>query len=211
MRTFPSQSYSPGFRRGAPFPPALVLRRERPSTVKTVVERRTVRETVVHNHITQVVRQTVFRGRDTVYRLPPPMGQPRQGQEDDDRSRPTLAAQRLVRLLSIGSVRREIQPFFHTVVRNILDGEREHARSHPQETVNLVFRMFGEKRLLQTLRRLRQDEAAQTAAPAPSRALPEPEERSSRLSGEEFQALVRGVERSLERRGRLEALRQGRA
>ncbi len=211
MRAFPSQRHSTPLRRSAPFPPALVLRRERPSTVKTVVERRTVQQTVVHNHITQVVRGSLCPRRDTAPRLLPQPGPERE--EPDDRSRPTLWAQRLVRLFSVGSARRELRPFFHTVVQNVLDGERERARSHPQETVSLVLRMFGENRLLQVLQRLRQDDAGRTAAPAPppAPALPEREARGEGLSMAQFEALVRGVERSLERRARLEALRQGRA
>lgn len=211
MRAFPLQRHSPPPRHSAPLPPALILRRERRATVKTVVERRTVHQTVIHNHITQVLRGAVRPGRDTALRLPPPSGAARE--EADERSRPTLAAQRLVRLFTAGSARRELRPFFHTVVQNVLDGEREHERSHPQETVSLIFRMFGEKRLLQVLDRLRQDGAGQAAAPPPSPApaLPERAERGGGLSEAQFQALVLGVERRLERRARLEALRQGRA
>lgn len=211
MRAFPSQRHSTPPRRASPLPPALVLRRERPSTVKTVVERRTVQQTVVHNHITQVVRGAACPRRDTALRLLPRPEPERE--EADDRSRPTLAAQRLVRLFSTESARRELRPFFYTVVQNVLDGERERERSHPQETVSLVFRMFGEKHLLQVLQRLRQDEAGRAAAPAPppAPALPEREARGEGLSSAQFEALVRGVERSLEHRARLEALRQGRA
>ncbi len=178
--------------------------------VKTVVERRAVSQTVVHNHITQVVRQTVLPRRDTVYRfLPRPAGR---GPEEDDRSRPTLAARRLVRLFSAESARRELRLFFRGVVQNVLNEERETVRSRPEQAVSLVYRLFGEQYLLQTLDRLsreRQERTAVQAAPPPGP--PELEARAPRLSGAEFQALVRGVGRSLDRRARLEALRQGRA
>lgn len=192
-------------------PPALVLRRERPRTIKTVVERRPVSQTVVHNHITQVVRQTVLPRRDTVYRsLPRPTGR---GSEEDDRSRPTLAARRLVRLFSAESARRELRLFFRGVVHNVWNEERETARSRPEQAVSLVYRLFGEQYLLQTLDRLSRERQERTAvqAAAPPSGPPEREARAPRLSGAEFQALVRGVERSLDRRARLEALRQGRA
>ncbi len=211
MRTFPSQSYSPGVRRGAPFPPALVLRRERPSTVKTVVERRTVQQTVVHNHITQVVRQTLLPRQDTVYRFLPQPGTARE--ESDARSRPTLAARRLVSIFSAESARRELRPFFRTVVRDVLEEEREQIRRRPEQGVDLVCRLFGERYWLQTLERYRRETEERTAAQqhAPSPGLPEREADAPALTGAQFQALVRGVERSLERKNRLEALRGGRA
>ncbi len=191
-------------------PPALVLRRERPRTLKTVVERRTVSQTVVHNHITQVLCQKVHPRRDTVYRLLPPARTETAGEE---RSRPTLWARRLVRLFSIESARQELRPFFHTVVQNVLDGERERVKSRPEQAVSLVFRMLGETYFLQTLDRLRREgwERSAAEAAAPPSDPPEREACAPRLSGAEYQALVRGVERALERRSHLETLRRGRA
>lgn len=178
--------------------------------LKTVVERRAVSQTVVHNHITQVIRRAVFPRRDTVYRLLPA---PRPEGAGEERSRPTLWARRLVGLFSAESARRELEPFFHTVVGNVLEEERARARSHPEQGVTLVFRMLGERYFLQTLERLRREgwgqAAGEEAAPPPRP--PEPEERSLRLSGEEYRALIRGVERALERRARLEMLRGGRS
>ncbi len=212
MRPFSLRSSSAPARRNTLPPPDLVLRRDRPRVVRTVVERRAAPQTVVHNHITQVVRQTVCHRRDTVFRLLPPPG--REAEEaGEDRSRPTLAAQRLVRLFSAESARRELRPFFQTVVRNVLEEERERARSRPEQEISLVYHLFGERYLLRTLDRLRREtwEREELPAAAPSPRPPEREEDAPCLSGAEFRALVRGVERSLDRRGRLELLRQGRA
>ncbi len=210
MRPFPSRRASTPNQNEIP-PPALVLRRERPRVLRTVVERRAAPQTVVHNHIIQMVRQTVCPRRDVVTRLLSPPG--REAAVEEDRSRPTLAARRLVGLFSAESARRELRPFFQTVVRNVLEEERERMRSRPEQGVDLVCRLFGERYLLQTLDRLRRETEERPAvqAPAPPPGPPERAAEAPRLSGAEFQALVRGVERSLERKGRLEALRQGRA
>lgn len=175
---------------------------------KTVVERRLVSQTVVHNHITQVIQKEVCPRRDTVCCF-----LPRPEPEGKARARPTLAAQRLVRLFSVESARRELQPFFHGVVREVLVGARERAQSRPDRETALIYHLFGEKYLIQEFERLRRDvweRPGDQSAPAAPR--PSGKERDApRLSGAEFQALVRGVERSLERRSHLDALRQGRA
>ncbi len=125
--------------------------------IRTVVERRAAPQTVVHNHITQVIQRQVPPRRDMVYRLFPQPGE-EADTEWEERSRPTLAAQRLIRLFSTESARRELMSFFRTVVRTVLD-----------------------------------------------------EERAFHLNGAEYQALIRGIERSLNRESRLKAIRQGRA
>ncbi len=104
MRPFPSRRASTPNQNEIP-PPALVLRRERPRVLRTVVERRAAPQTVVHNHIIQMVRQTVCPRRDVVTRLLSPPG--REAAVEEDRSRPTLAARRLVGLFSAESARRD--------------------------------------------------------------------------------------------------------
>lgn len=162
-----------------------------------MVERRTVSQTVVHNHITQTVLQRVYPRRDTVLRVLSP---PTPAEESEERARPTLWAKRLVRLFSTESARRELGQFFQGVVRTVLREEGDRARSRPSQEAGLIYHLLG---------RSGPPERVEREKPAlPPRRPPQMEEtRPVPLQKEELLRLVQGVERSLERKSRWERLR----
>ncbi len=176
-------------------PPELVLRRERRREIRQVVERRIVSQTVVHNHITQKAFWRVYPRRDTVLRILSPT----KSERDEERSRPTLAARRLVRLFSAESARNELGQFFRGVVKTVLREEREVVRSHPRREVSLIYHLLREE--------VRTGRAEPSEPPPPPLRAPQEERKTLKLDGAEFRRVVRGVERALERRGRLERLR----
>lgn len=172
-----------------------------------MVERRTVLQTVVHNHITRTVYRPVCERRDTVLRL---LALPAPGREDEARSRPTLAARRLARLFSAESAKRELGQFFQGVVRTVLQDERQKALSRPGRELSLVYHLWGEGAVRETVERLCREtlERAQRP-PEPPASAPPPQGVQSE-SGPQLRALLRGIEGALARRERLEALREGR-
>lgn len=174
-----------------------------------MVERRTVLQTVVHNHITQTVYRPVCPRRDALFHL---FSQPDAAREDETRSRPTLAARRLVRLFSAESAKRELGQFFQGVARAVIREERRQVLSRPRQELSLVYHLWGGEALRETVERLSREtwERSGGAPTPPAEPAPAPERPALPASGAEFQALLRGLERSLERRGRLEALRQRR-
>ncbi len=188
-----------------------------------------------------------------------------------DASRPTLAARRMLRILSTESARQTLRPFYQQMFRELLIREREEYSGRPARSLLLVRRMLGRRQTLTTLRRfyrqtaenlegsilhslvyrryvrhiqqdggvglslryagrelavsedLRHLPAARQSPlfPRPPECEPdrEPAERRAeaapaaaaglRLSGADFQALVRGVADALGRQNRLESLRRG--
>lgn len=174
-----------------------------------MVERRTVLQTVVHNHITQTVCQPIHTRQDTLLRL---VFQPDMAREDETRSRPTLAARRLVRLFSAESAKRELGQFFQGVVRTVIREERQQVLSCPRQELSLIYHVWGEGALREMVERLSREtwERAGVVPNPPAEPASEPARPALPASGAEFQALLRGVEQSLERKGRLEALRQRR-
>ncbi len=172
-----------------------------------MVERRTVLQTVVHNHITRTVCRPVRERRDTVLRLLAP---PDPAREDEVRSRPTLAARRLARLFSAESAKRELGQFFQGVVRTVLQGEGRQVLSRPGREVSLVYHLWGEGAVRETVERLYRETLEHAGRPpGPPPSAPPPQGAQSE-GGPQFRALLRGIEGALERRERLEALREGR-
>lgn len=161
-----------------------------------MVERRIVSQTVVHNHITPKIFQQVYPRRDTVLRVLSPTPPER----EEERARPTLAARRLVGLFSAESARRELGQFFRGVVKTVLHEEREIVRSHPGREVSLIYHLLREE--------VRTGRAEPSEPAPPPRRPPQKEEtREVSLTEEDFWRVARGVERILERKGRLERLR----
>ena len=174
-----------------------------------MVERRTLLQTVVHNHITQTVCRPLCERRDTVLRL---LAQPDPAREEETRSRPTLAARRLVRLFAAESARQELGQFFQGVVRAVIRDERREVLRRPGQELSLVYHVWSERALRETVERLSRETWERAGRPpeppAPPPALPRRSDQPE--GGAKFRALLRGIEGSLERKERLEALRQGR-
>jgi len=73
--------------------------------------------------------------------------------DQDDPSRPSRTAQRLMRIFSKESARRELQPFYSSVVRNVLQEEQERYRSRPAQAISLIWNLFGRQQAFRTLTR----------------------------------------------------------
>ncbi len=174
-----------------------------------MVERRTLLQTVVHNHITKTVYRPLCERRDTVLRL---LSQPDPAREEETRSRPTQAARRLVRLFSAESARRELGQFFQGVVRTVIRDERREARRRPGQGMSLVYHVWSERALRETVERLSWETWERAGRPpnAPAPPPAPPRRPDQREGGARFRALLRGIEGSLERKDHLEVLRQGR-
>ncbi len=172
-----------------------------------MVERRTVLQTVVHNHITRTVYRPMRERRDTVLRL---LSLPAPGREDEIRSRPTLAARRLARLFSTESAKRELGQFFQGVVRTVLRDERLQVLSRPGREVSLVYHLWGEGAVRETVERLCRETLERAQRPPESPPSAPPPQSAQSEGGPQLRALLRGIEGALERRERLEALREGR-
>lgn len=96
----------------------------------------TIRQTVVHLHQT-TNRYRLDRsapagdGRtELIVRQAPAQPLP---DERFDPSRPTLIANRLLRILSTDSAQKVLQPFFHRIVQNFLEQEREVRQAGPPQ------------------------------------------------------------------------------
>lgn len=96
----------------------------------------TIHQTVVHLH--QTTQQRVFNqftaagteAAELIVRQTPTLPAPEGG---IDSSRPTLMAGRLLRILSTGSARKVLQPYFDRIVRDVLEQEREIWQSRPSQ------------------------------------------------------------------------------
>ncbi|MBD5148281.1 MAG: hypothetical protein HDT19_05825, partial [Oscillibacter sp.] len=104
-------------------PPARPIRQPVPPIIHN-----TVHQTVVHLH--QTTRRHVFNRftaagtgmAGLIIRQTPERPAP---EDRMDPSRPTLIASRLLRLLSTESAQKALVPYFHSIVRNFLEQERE--------------------------------------------------------------------------------------
>lgn len=137
----------------------LIHRRVRPAAAppprETKIIRNTVHQTVVHIHQTVLnqSRITMVRHlRRDAFLLLLPKIQPRP-RKPDYLSRPTRSAKMLVRIFSRESARRELQPFFSSVVRDVLKEEQERYRSRPTKAISLIWSLFGRPHAFRTLTR----------------------------------------------------------
>lgn len=172
----------------------------------TQIVRNTIQQTVLHLHKTAAFTQT---GREI------------------DPSRPAWTAQRLLRVLSMESARRTLQPFYRDMFRGFWTQEREAYRSRPSQALETLRRLcletvhtryttqelivLEELHYLPPVREapvhLEQQKNTSVGREAPPPA-PLPVGRF-RLEEDEFQALVRNVAGALNRQSRLERLRLG--
>jgi len=126
-------------------------------TQRKVVEQ-TVRQNVIHIHQTirqQIIRQRLVSAsylRQEAFLVMLPRER-RSGRELEDMSRPARAARRLMRIFSKESARRELQPFYSTVVRNVLREEQDRYRSRPGQAISLIWNLFGRQQAFRTLTR----------------------------------------------------------
>jgi len=70
-----------------------------------------------------------------------------------DGSRPSLAARRLLRILSTQSARRTLRPFYRGLFQELLAREREEYRGKPARSLLLVQTILGRRQMLAVLRR----------------------------------------------------------
>lgn len=96
----------------------------------------TVRQTVVHLHQTthqHVINRFAAAGNgitELIVRQAPAHPRP---EDSIDPSRPTLMANKLLRVLSTESAQKILQPFFYRIVQHFLEQEREVWRSRPSQ------------------------------------------------------------------------------
>jgi len=118
----------------------------------------TVHQTVVHLH--QTTHQHILnrlsaagdgRGSATLLVRQTVIQSPDGGAMDV--SRPTLAARRMLRILSTESARQTLRPFYQQLFRELLIREREEYGGRPVRSLLLVRRMLGRRQTLTTLRR----------------------------------------------------------
>lgn len=96
----------------------------------------TVHQTIVHLH--QTTHQHVFNRftaagngiTELIVRQAPAHPRP---EDSIDPSRPTLMANKLLRVLSTESAQKILQPFFYRIVQHFLEQEREVWRSRPSQ------------------------------------------------------------------------------
>ncbi len=73
--------------------------------------------------------------------------------EADDAARPTKAAQRLLKIFSRESAKKELQPFYSSIVRDVLKDEQERYQSKPSQAISLIWNLFGRRQAFRTLTR----------------------------------------------------------
>lgn len=125
---------------------------ERRTTERTVY-RTTVHlhQTVVERHIHQRFLSASYLHQDAFLLFLPQNRSAETGAEES--ARPSRTAQRLMRLFSKESVRRELRPFYSGVVRGVLREEQERYRSRPAQAIALIWNLFGRPQAFRTLTR----------------------------------------------------------
>lgn len=83
--------------------------------------------------------------------VPPPRRDP--PAPGPDFSRPTRTARRLLRLFSMESARRQLRPFYSSIVRSVLREEQDRYRSRPTQAISLIWHLFGRRQAFRTLTR----------------------------------------------------------
>lgn len=136
--------------------------RKTPVPLQKVIEKKTTRQivqnTAVHLH-QSIVHRHIHRQYTVVHALRQDaflIVMPKEKavrSEQDDPSRPARTAQRLLRLFSRESVRRELQPFYSGVVRNVLREEQDRFRGRPAQAISLIWNLFGRRQAFRTLTR----------------------------------------------------------
>ncbi|WP_373165981.1 hypothetical protein [Agathobaculum sp. Marseille-P7918] len=143
------------------FSDSLVLRKTRPerkTKPPAPVMQQTIQQTVIHFH--QVNHRHILHRTDALQYLHTetflllPRLQHREGREPDDiRSRPAHAAQRLLRLFSFESTKRQLLPFYSNIVHSVLEEEQECYKSRPSQAISLIWNLFGRQQAFRTLTR----------------------------------------------------------
>lgn len=193
----------------------------------------TVRQTVIHLHQENrlhILSQAVPPARALRALRPPWAGSAPSRPEADDPSRPARAARRLARLLGAESARQVMKPLFRDMLRTVLREERERWHSRPGQTLCVLWGLMGGGTgggAAPPRYALRRRGGGPELYPRPLSAPPPPAIRAEpeppppaerayappperpRLSEGEFRALVRDVSAAIDRRARLEALREG--
>lgn len=133
------------------------VRREPPPSRPVTVVHTTVRQTVIqvcHTRNLQLFHRTeqiqALRSEAFVLMVQPFRREPAAGL---DLSRPTFAAQRLLRVFSMESARRQLRPFYSSIVRSVLKEEQDRYRSRPAQAISLIWHLFGRQQAFRTLTR----------------------------------------------------------
>lgn len=144
-------------RKSTDLPLVVCARRRSPPPVRTVVHN-TLHQTIVRVFPTRQLyllhRTQQFHTLHTqAYLLvvPPPRREP--VAPGADLSRPTRTAQRLLRLFSMESARRQLRPFYSNIVRGVLREEQDRYRSRPTQAISLIWHLFGRRQAFRTLTR----------------------------------------------------------
>lgn len=123
------------------------------------VIRKIINQTVVqvYQHHTHQIRQQAqavqnMQMNTYLMLMPPAMRRERKEWEQMD-SRPTRAAQRIIRLFSKDSAQKQMRPFYNDIVRSVLREEQDRYRSRPAQAISLVWNLFGQQQAFRTLTR----------------------------------------------------------